>query len=414
MMPAPHRWLLVPAFSLVLWAAYRSLGVAPVFLATCALVWPLRRRQSGQAVLWAMGLVLAVAILQHLRWVVYPLVGGILLAMWLQPTVEQLTSRRVPRGLAAVLALLPLLLGAVVAAVILVPTLIGQVSTLVARAPEAFEIVRRWADEIIARLPLEVSAPSGSGTFLGQDYSAWLQRLESLVKPAAASAAEIGRGIGQAARVLGATLLAPLVAYYLLVDWNRLQEQAQAWTPPRFRPAMTRLGGASQQVLGRYLRGQFLVAGIEAVLFAIGFTIAGLDGAIALGLLGGLFSLLPVVGFGITMLMSVLASLIAPDPVGSLTITAIVLTVIQIIEGQVLVPRVQGTGLGLHPLVVLLGVLAFGILFGVPGALLAAPILGIVRMLGADLRAAYEQSWFHRGDVRPTSAALPAPGSSPN
>jgi len=224
----------------------------------------------------------------------------------------------------------------------------------------------------------------------------------------------IGRGIGQAARILGAALLAPLIAFYFLVDWSGLQQNAQNWTPPRFRPAMARFGAASQYVLGRYLRGQFVVAGIEAVLFAIGFTMAGLDGALALGLLGGIFSLLPVVGFWITILMALLASLIAPDPVGSLTITAIVLTVIQIIEGQVLVPRVQGAGLGLHPLVVLLGVLAFGILFGVPGALLAAPILGIVRMLGADLRAAYEQSWFHRGNLRPTSAEPPAPGSAPN
>ena len=152
----------------------------------------------------------------------------------------------------------------------------------------------------------------------------------------------------------------------------------------------------SARVLRTYLRGQLLVAAIEAVLYTIGFAIGGVSEAIALGILAGFFSLVPVLGFWITALVALLSGLISDDPAHAVIAVAVVLAAIQLIENQLLVPKVQGTGLGLHPLAVLLGVLGLGVLFGVAGALFAVPVVGVAAALWPDLRRAYVQSRFFR------------------
>lgn len=390
-----HHWLLFALTLFLTWVFHRVLGWSPVLFGALCLAWPIRMRPEGRAILGLLVLFLAAWILLQLKWVVYPLVGGLLLATWLEPWVSRL-ARRMPRGAAAACALLPLGLALVLVVLVLVPTVANQVQTLVSKLPEALRTLRAWSDPWLARFA-RGEGDSGLPGILSQGPEEILSRIEKLFRPALEGAAGIGKGLGRAAQLLGALFLMPIFAQYLLVDWPRLLRGTEQLIPQRWVPAIREVAQVSARVLRTYLRGQLLVAAIEAVLYAVGFAIGGVSEAIALGILAGFFSLVPVLGFWITALVAVLSALISPEPAHALLAVAIVLGAVQVIENQLLVPKVQGTGLGLHPLAVLLGVLGLGVLFGVAGALFAVPIIGIFAALWPEIRRAYVQSGFYRG-----------------
>ncbi len=393
-----RHWLLLALTLFLAWVVQRQVGWVPLLFAAVLLAWPMRGRADGRAVLAVLGLLLATWILLQLKWVVYPLVGGILLAAWLDPWVTRL-SRRMPRAMAASIALLPIGVVLALVVLVLVPTVANEVQVLISKLPDAIRLVRDWLTPMVARLSPNGADPNfGLPGLLAQAPEEILARLEKLLHPALEGAAGLGRGVGRAAQLLGALLLTPILGQYLLVEWPRIVREVDELMPERWRPRSRRVGAVSISVLRTYLRGQLLVAGIEAVLYAIGFALGGVPEAIALGILAGFFSLVPVLGFWITALVAVLSALIAPSPLGALLGVTIVLTVVQVLENQLLVPKIQGSGLGLHPLAVLLGVIGLGVLFGVLGALFAVPLLGIIAALWPEIRASYTASRFFRGE----------------
>lgn len=393
-----YQGLLLGAAGLFLFGQYRLLGLGALFLVAIFLVWPIRARFEGRMILGALVLSASLWILHELRWIVYPLVLGALLAVTCEPMVGTLTRRKLSRAVAAGLAIAPLALLLVVTLLVLVPTVAREVALLVDRVPDAVESLRRTLDPLLERFAPNLADPNAETPgWVKTAPQTILGYLEKILRPAMAGAADLGRGLGRFAQVLSALCLAPLIAYYLLVDWPGLTAGVKGAIPPRYRARAADLGGLTSRVFRSYLRGQAIVAAIEIVLYAIGFSLSGLPEAISLGILAGIFSLLPVVGFWITVLTAVLSALISGDPAAALGKVAIVLFVVQVLEGQILVPRIQGQGLGLHPLVVLLGVLGFGVLFGVVGALLAVPILGVLAALTGEFRTWYLGTRFFQG-----------------
>jgi predicted PurR-regulated permease PerM len=339
------------------------------------------------------------------------------------PAVDWLVSRRLRRPLAATLALLPIAVVALLALVLLVPALIHQMQLLIEKLPKLYaygaDLLVGWERRLnpgpAALSPGTLPAPSAaadsaaavSGVARAPSVAGQLlAQAESLVRAALGGLVGLGKGLGRALQWLGLLLLTPVVAYHLLVDWDRLRDSTLRWLPDRWLPWIRRLTDELQASLRTYLRGQLLVAGLEAVLFSATFAIAGLPQPIALGFLAGLFSLIPILGFWLTVLLVVLNAVAGPSPWPALLKSAAGMLVINVLEGQVLVPKIQGKGLGLHPLVVLLGVLLFGTLFGFAGVLLAVPLLGVVRAILPELLAAWRSSDAFRGGER-DQAGLP-------
>lgn len=384
------RILLAGALALLAVRLHPMLGLAPFFLVAFLLWFSVREGRSGRTSLFVLLVLLVGWILHQVRWVVYPLLFAVLLALWLDPLVDRMERARIPRMAGAFLALLPIGFVLAVAILVLVPMLIEQLQEIAESVPYAIAQLQALIASIAARLNIP---PGEAG------LPPWLEQvtsnLEALVKTAVGGATEVGRGVTKVIQWLGMAILLPVFAYYLLVDWDRIRGGLVSLVPPRFRSAAVRVDNDVRDVLPRYMRGQFLIAMIEFVLYTIGFLLAALPHALALGFLAGLFSLLPVIGFWVTIIVVLLSALLAPDPVGTLIVVAIVLAVMQALEGQVIVPRVQGKGLGLHPLAVMLAVFCFALLFGIAGALLAVPALGVLKASLPGMRECYERSsWF--------------------
>ncbi len=187
---------------------------------------------------------------------------------------------------------------------------------------------------------------------------------------------------------LGNLALIPVVTFYLLRDWDVLVKKIQDLLPRNDEPIISLLTKECDEVLSAFIRGQLMVMFILALVYMIGLSIVGLKLALLVGLIAGLASVVPYLGFIIGILVASIAGLMQTgDPMILLWI-GIVFTIGQLLEGMVLTPLLVGDKIGLHPVAVIFAVLAGGQLFGFVGVLLALPVAAIIMVL---LRHAHDR-----------------------
>lgn len=428
---AAGLWLAV-FLALLGWSVLRSLGPVAIALGAWLLTAALpgaRERRAVRSLLILLGILWIV----HVgRWVVYPLLAGMLAALLLAPVVAWLESKRVRRPLAAVLVLLPIGLLVALVLSILVPAVTRQAQLILHKLPDAYAYLsehggalRRLVGQEPAVLPVPVSTPipvpaladsmlaaiahsaevpaavapiaEATGAVSGDWIGQLTAHAESLLRAALGGVSGVGRGLGRAVQYLALFFLTPVVAFHLLVGREAFRATALRWTPVRWQADALRVAGDIGNSLQVYLRGQFLVAGIEAMLFSVVFALAGIPQPVALGVIAGLLSLIPILGFWLTIVLVLLNAVTGAEPGATLLKAGIGIGLVNLLEGQILVPRIQGSGLGLHPLAVLLGVLLFGTLFGFVGMLLAIPAMGVIRAAGPRIEEVWLRSRIYRG-----------------
>lgn len=347
---------------------------------------------SPNQVRTAAWLAIAVAVwllLTVLAPVLMPFVLAAVLAYALHPVVEKLHARRIPRWLGAGLALT--MLGLVMLAVVLliVPVITKQVPLLKEQVPVLLEKLNVWLVPFLARFGVELQVDvslvrSGLQQLVSGHEEEILGRLLSSLR--------IGGSALMA--VAGNLVLAPIVAYYLLLDWANLVERAKGLIPPRWRPSVQGFLDETDQVLGQYLHGQLLVMGVLAVFYTVGLALVGLKLALPIGVFTGLAVFIPYLGFGLGLVLALLAAVLQFQAVLGVVLVGAVYAVGQVVESMYVTPRLLGERIGLHPIAVIFALMAFGHLFGFVGVLIALPasavlLVGIrrakARYLGSDL-----------------------------
>ena len=181
----------------------------------------------------------------------------------------------------------------------------------------------------------------------------------------------------------------PVALFYLLLDWNSFVLRLLELVPPRARPGVDSFTDEADQVLGQYLRGQLLVMLMMARVLQHGLALFGLDLALPIGVFTGLAMFVPYVGFGIGLVLALLAGLLQFASVTALVDGGRGVRHGQVIEGFYLTPRLVGERIGLHPLAVIFALLAFGQLFGFVGVLVALPASAVLLVAIRRVRAGY-------------------------
>jgi len=166
--------------------------------------------------------------------------------------------------------------------------------------------------------------------------------------------------------------------------------------PRRALPKVQQLARESDEVLAAFIRGQLSVMAVLAIYYAVGLTLAGLQFALPIGILTGLLVFIPYVGFGLGLILGVLAALLQWNGWPGFAAVLAVYGIGQLLEGYVLIPWLVGDRIGLHPLVVIFALLAFGQLFGFAGVLLALPVSAAILVGLRHLRAEYHESPLYR------------------
>jgi len=211
----------------------------------------------------------------------------------------------------------------------------------------------------------------------------------------ALSSARIGGSILLA--LIGNAVLVPVVLFYLLIDWPQVVARTQSFVPPRRRAQVDSFLVECDAVLGQYLRGQLLVMLLLAAFYSIGLALFRFDLALPVGVFTGLAIFIPYLGFGLGLLLALLAGLLQFASWYGVIAVAVVYGIGQLVESLYLTPRLVGERIGMDPLMVIFALLAFGHLFGFAGVLVALPLSALLVVAVRRLRTLYLDSPLYRG-----------------
>jgi predicted PurR-regulated permease PerM len=344
---------------------------------------------------------LIVAVIGWLVWLLSPILMPFMLAgvfAYLgDPLVDRLERLRLGRGLAAAIVFLVMLLVVALALVLLVPLVQRQIARFIAALPA---YAAWFTHEAVPWLEQKLNLPPSEF-----DPSTLIVRVrEHLGTVGGIAAAALGYATRSGLALIGfgvAVVLVPVVTFYLLRDWDELVAHVDALLPREAQPTIRQLARETDSVLGAFVRGQLLVMLGLAIYYAITLKLVGLDVGPLIGMIAGLVSFVPYLGFIIGIVASLIAVLVQFHDAYHLIAVLVVFGVGNLLESYVLVPKLVGDRIGLHPVAVIFAVLAFGELFGFIGVLLALPMASIAMVLLRFLRDRYEASTLFAGREPP-------------
>jgi len=329
-----------------------------------------------------------VMLLYSLQAVLTPFFVGIGIAYMADPFADRLEARGWSRTLATCVVFLVLTLTVVAMLVGLVPLVVKQIQTLIYMLPQ----VETWYNLVL--LPwlqdtLAIDIKSLKLDIVTEGLAAeWKQAggiISRLVKYATSSTMSL-------ISTLGSMAMVPVVAFYLLRDFDLLTGKINALLPRNIQPKVSAWANESDEVLAAFVRGQLLVMLCLSVIYALGLSLLGLNYALLIGILAGLASIVPYLGFAVGIAAAMIIALFQFDGYGPLMMVFAVFGVGQLIESFVLTPLLVGDRIGLHPVAVIFAILSGGQLFGFLGVLLALPVAAVIMVLLRHLHTGYINS----------------------
>ena len=324
---------------------------------------------------WIIAIALLGWLLYLLAPVLTPFIAAALLAYMGDPLADRLQKLKMPRTLAvvAVFVITFLVLGLLV---LLVGPLIGaQVGALFEALPDIVRQVEQvWLPTIIGWLDIEGGDDVGIGAFLAR-YSDMVGSWSGTIL------STVGKSGGALMAAVISLFLVPILTFYMLRDWDLIVAHVGALIPDSQRGTISELARDADEMLGAFLRGQLLVMLALATIYSLGLSLVGLKFAIAIGVVSGLVSFVPYLGFVFGITLAGLTVALEPEPLWQLVGVLVTFTAAQAIEGSVLTPKLVGDRIGLHPVIVIFAVAAGGQLFGFFGILLALPAAAVLSVL---------------------------------
>jgi predicted PurR-regulated permease PerM len=353
-------------------------------------------RFERHIVFWIAALLVLVGLLWLLSPILLPFVVGMALAYVLDPLANRLTRHGLSRLVAALLILGGFVLAFVVLLLLIAPILASQLSGFIDNVPG-----------YALRLQYLVSDPSHP----------WLKRIvgDNLIGADKSVGDLTNQAMGYLTGFLaslwskGRTLISlfslviitPVVAFYLLCDWDRMVSNVDRLIPLPQRATVRSLVREINAAISAYVRGQSGVCLILGSYYAVGLTFAGLSFGLLIGVVSGIISFIPYVG-SLTALVLSLGVAVAqffPDWTRIIIVAGVVLFG-QFLEGNVLAPKLVGKSIGLHPVWLMFALFAFGYLFGFVGLLLAVPLAAASAVLMRFALRRYLKSPLYTGNRR--------------
>ncbi|HJV27209.1 MAG TPA: AI-2E family transporter [Aromatoleum sp.] len=354
------------------------------------------RADRLQTAAWA-GVALAlIGLFYLLAPILAPFAIAAVFAYIFDPAVNWMARRRVPRAAAVLLVILGGGLALLLLLVILGPLIYREAIALVRRLPDLIELInQRVAPLLMSRFGVDLQIDAASArSWVAENWASAQDFIPIVLGQLRASGSAL---IG----LVASLFLIPVVMFYLLQDWPRMLAGLQDIIP---RPALeptTRILTQIDSVLSEFLRGQLSVMLLLAVYYSIGLWLAGLDFALPVGVITGLFVFIPYVGFGGGLLLAIISALLQAEGWPPLIGVAVVFGLGQLIESFVLTPYLVGERIGLHPLAVIFALMAFGQLFGFVGILIALPASAAILVGLREVRKAWLASRLYLGDATP-------------
>ena len=331
-------------------------------------------------------------LLYRLAPVLTPFIAAGLLAYIADPLADRLQRLKLPRSV-AVIAVFLLTFGLLALLMLLVvPMVNAQVAALLDALPTIVRQVEEvWWPKLAPFLDVEPGEDVGFAAFVtryGEMATTWGSSI----------LLSVTRSGGALAAAVISLFLIPILTFYLLRDWDTIVARIGSLVPTGQRETVFRLARETDDVLSAFLRGQILVMLSLALIYSVGLSLVGLRFAIAIGVIAGLVSFVPYLGFVFGILLAGLTVALEPDPLWRLAGVVATFSIAQMIEGTFLTPKLVGDRIGLHPVLVIFAVAAGGQLFGFFGILLALPMAAVLSVL---IRFAYRNYLAEHPEAAP-------------
>ena len=334
---------------------------------------------------WLLVAIIVAFSFYFLRTILLPFVIGIAVAYFLDPVVDKLEERKWNRSLATLFTLFVFLALVIFLVFLLVPVLTNQLKNFAQFLPIVKDKLQLIIDAVAGILNNKVDAKV-------LDVPA-----SGLIKWSTKMLGGVIDGGAAIADLLSLFLITPLVAFYLLRDWDLIVEKVYDWFPIRHKDTLQEQLNEIDKKLAAFVRGQGTVCLILASYYAITLTMTGLEFGVVIGVFAGLISFIPFVGAIFGGLLSIGLAYLQFEAWTNIVIIAGIFILGQILEGYILTPKFIGEAVGLHPVWVIFSLLAGGALFGFLGVLLALPMAAIVGVLFRFCIDHYKNSSFYNG-----------------
>jgi predicted PurR-regulated permease PerM len=357
-----------------------------------------------QIAFWVAAFVALGVLLHVLGGAVTPFILGIVLGYLLDPIVHRLERFGLNRLGASILILVVFVVVFAIILVVLAPILGEQFIAFTQKLPSYVTRLQSlavdqgnallekyggpWRDRLGLGAPLSsLQIQNSIGDLVTQGGQWLLNALRSLASGGAAIFS-----------FLSFVVFTPVVAFYMLLDWDKMLATVDSWLPLDHRDGLRQIAREINHALAGFMRGQSLVCLFLGLWYGIGLSLIGLDFGFLIGVIGGVLSFIPYVGSLTALVLSLGVAIVQGWPSWNLFLLALgVVGVGQFLEGNVLSPRLVGHSIGLHPVWLMFALVAFGALFGFTGLLIAVPMSAAIGVLARHLLGLYLTSPFYRG-----------------
>lgn len=352
-----------------------------------------------QLIYWGIAAAVLLLVLRGLGTVMLPFLVGGAIAYFLDPIADRLERMGLSRAAAtAIISIIAVMIFAV-AALLVIPTLVRQLIQLVNAAPQIIGQLQTFLD---ARFP-----------GLLDNGGVVRESLAAIGETIRARGGELAqRLLSSAMGVINAVVfivVVPVVAFYMLLDWDKMVARVDGWLPLEHRPVIREIARDIDKVLAGFVRGQVTVCLILGIYYSVALALVGLNFGLVVGAIAGFLTFIPYVGalVGGGLALGLALFQYWGDWWSILLVWAIFQSG-QLVEGNILTPKLVGSSVGLHPVWLLFALSAFGTLFGFVGMLVAVPVAAAIGVLARFAISRYLDSPLYRGTGGEKAAAPPA------
>lgn len=344
-----------------------------------------------QAKYWGVAVAVFLVALWFLGDVILPFVLGGAIAYLLDPIADRLEKLGLTRVLSVAVITVASFVIFVILVLLVIPSLIQQAAALIDAAPDLFNSLQAYLTQ---KFPQLLDAESTVR-----------QQLDGIGEKIQSKGGDVVDGVVNSAlgliNILVLLIVVPVVAFYLLLDWDNMTAKIDEMLPRDHAPVVRRLAREIDTTLASFLRGQGTVCLVLGSYYAIALILAGLNFGLIVGAIAGLITFIPYIGALVGGILAIGLALFQfwGDWV-SIGIIAGIFAVGQFLEGNVLTPKLVGQSVGLHPVWLLFALSVFGSLFGFVGMLVAVPMAAMIGVFARYGISQYKDSLLYRGQSK--------------
>jgi predicted PurR-regulated permease PerM len=346
-------------------------------------------------VFWGAVFLVFIAFMIIFKAVLLPFIVGLILGYALDPLADRIEKLGLPRAAAASVVLVGFFLSVILVFMLLLPVFQQQVQQMAEIMPEyiqrskilAITLLDQYARNFVDK---DIFSVQKIGEQYGEQIFQWFTK----------AAKSIWSGGQTIFDILSLLVITPIVAFYLLRDWDRLVAKVDGFLPRKNRKTIHKVAKDIDTTLAGFMRGQAVVCLLLGIFYAAGLTLAGLNFGLVIGIFIGIISFVPYVGAIFGGILCVGLAALQFQNVEVVAIVALIFAIGQFLEGNVLSPKFVGENVNLHPVWILFALMAGGAVLGFTGVIVAVPVaavIGVMTRFGLDQ---YMQTSVYHGSVK--------------